>query len=319
MKSEKLIVFGLVCLLAACSVTPEVEMPVRECAAPPEGRACVTCFAADNTVFIIGGRTYAGSFCTTMLCYDIPSNTWTQAEQAISPRVNGTACVTSHGVFVGLGYYGSSYFEDENHLRDWWLFNPQQRTWRQLADFPTDKTVAAVCWSDEQYVWVSSGFNGFTEDIWRYDIANDTWSASPAKSPLRVMSPVAATCQGRSFYGTGYRRESKSDWYEWRDEGLWARRASVPGKGRMNAACAATDHYVWIVGGWHYGDSLTTGFHYADIVRYAPADDQWTRCGVIPCGETENGAACAWGRTLFFGLGEDKNATLHAHWYALDE
>ena len=69
----------------------------------------------------------------------------------------------------------------------------------------------------------------------------------------------------------------------------------------------------------HYGDTLTTGFYFNDILRYSPEADQWALCGTLPCGTMENGAACAIGNRIYFGLGEDKNGKLHTHWYYIDD
>ena len=276
------------------------------------------CFAADSIVYIVSGRMPNGRYSKTMLCYDTRTDSWEEVSLPITARVNGAACVTTQGIFMGLGYKGSTINKAENYIRDWWRFDPHDGSWQQLTDFPSDKTDAAVCWSDNQSIWVCSGFHGYTDDMWRYDIDSDSWGQAPYQTPLRVMSAVAAKCQNRYFYGTGYRRQSKTDWYEWFSEGRWEKRASVPG-GRLNAACAATQDAVWIIGGWHYGDSLTTGFHYEDILQYTPENNTWTRCGTIPCGPTENSAACAIGNRIYFGLGEAPDGQLHQHWYYLDE
>lgn len=322
MKSDKVknkwyIVFALLTLVG-CHPVPEFDKPIHECAAPPDGRASAMCFAADSIVYIVSGRMPNGKYSKSMLLYDTRTDSWDEASLPITARVNGTVCVTAQGIFLGLGYKGSNINKAENYIRDWWRFDPPGGTWQQMADFPSDKTDAAVCWSDDQSIWVCSGFHGYTEDMWRYDIAADRWEQLSYQTPLRVMSAVAAKCENRYFYGTGYRRQSKTDWYEWFPEGRWEKRASVPG-GRLNAACAATERAVWIIGGWHYGDSLTNGFHYEDILRYLPDNNQWSRCGTLPCGPTENGAACAIGRRLYFGLGETPDGQLHLHWYYLDE
>ena len=316
MKKILYILFGLV--LIGCKPTPEVKLPVHECATPPEGRAAATCFATQNTIFILSGRKVDGTYSKTLLCYDVRTDSWQEQTQPLTARVNGAACVTTQGVFVGLGFNGVTINSAKSYLRDWWLFDPRAHTWTRKADFPSDKTNAAVCWSDERGIWVASGFHGFTSEMYRYDITADRWETLETETPLRVMSAVSAKCGERYFYGTGYRRQSKDDWYEWFTDGHWEKRASVPG-GRLNAACDATDKAVWIVGGWHYGDTLTTGFYYEDIIRYTPSDNRWTRCGLIPCGTTENGVACAVENRLYFGLGEDKQQQLHQHWYYIED
>ena len=306
-------------LLSACRQVPEAEMIIHTCSSPSAGRACGIYFAADSTAYIATGRLQDGGYTSSMLRYNASTDTWTETSTPLQPRANGTACVTSQGVFIGLGYNHGSIYESDSYLRDWWLFDPSTETWTRLADCPSDKTDAAVCWSDGQSIRVACGFNGFTNDVFRYDISTDSWAKTDTDSPIRVFSAVAASCQGRHFLGTGYRRHSHDEWWECFADGHYEKRSSVPGQGRHNAACAATRNAVWVIAGLHYGDTLTTGFFFDDIVRYTPADDQWTLCGTLPCGTLENGAACAIGNRIYFGLGEDKNGQLHTSWYYVEE
>lgn len=306
-------------MVVACTRVEKQEVSLRICASVKEGRACAMCFAADSSIFIAGGRIQDGTFSPTMLCYDVPSDAWRTMDCPITPRVNGTACSTTAGVYLGLGWAGGYVHSDSLYLRDWWRYEPATDTWTRLADFPTDKTAGAVCWSDDKTVWVASGFHGYTNDIWAYDIAADRWTKADFAAPARVMSPVATQCQHRYFFGTGFYETSRNGWWEWLNEGQWEKRASVPGRGRHNAACASSNEAVWLIGGWHYGDSLTTGFVYDDILRYSPATNSWAYCGALPCGTMENGAAAAVGNKVFFGLGEDKNGIIHTSWYSIEE
>ena len=320
MKSVRLAVIGsLAALLVACTKVEEKHVSLRTCAAPDQGRACAMCFAAEDAVYVASGRTQDGSFASTMLRYDTSTDQWNTLPFPITPRVNGTACASHQGIFLGLGWAGGYIHNDSLYLQDWWLFQPSTNNWTRLADFPSDKTAAAVCWSDGQNVWVTAGFHAYSQDVWCYDIAANQWTKSETSCPARIMSPVAAQCDGRYFFGTGFHNQSRNEWYEWYTDNRWEKRTSVPGKGRHNAACAATDRSVWVFGGWHYGDSLTTGFHYDDILQYNPQTDQWFYCGAIPCGKTENGVAASIGNTVFFGLGEDPKGQLHQAWYAIEE
>ena len=237
-------------------------------------------------------------------------------------RVNGVACTHKGVAYLGLGHTGGSIYTETSYLRDWWQFNPSTYQWTRLADFPSNKTVAAIAFADDNNIWVGFGFNGFGDELWSYSITENKWESVPHQKvwPERLMSSVAASVGGRHFHGTGYRRKGHNDWWEFvAQDSHWERRASVPGEGRHNATCAATDHHCWMIGGWHYGDSLTTGYYFEDILRYSPTDDQWTICGTIPCGATENGVACAIGNTLYFGLGENNKSELHLKWYCIEE
>ncbi len=319
MKSERYIVFLLAIVLCACSHVPEIEKTIHECAVPAEGRAGGMCFSAGNKAYVATGRLQNGSYSSSMLCYDAAADTWTEIATPLAARANGTVCATSKGLFMGLGYHGNDIYQDSSYLHDWWRYEPSTNAWTQLTDYPTNKIVAPISWSNEEHIWIACGFStGFTNDVYCYHIATDSWS-KVSDSPIRVLSAVAATCQKRHFLGTGFRITGHNAWWEYLDDGHYAQRASVPGAGRHNAACAATEKAVWVIAGIHFGDTLTTGFYFDDIVRYSPETDQWALCGTLPCGTMENGAACAIGNRLYFGLGEDKNGQLHKHWYYIDD
>ena len=206
-------------LATACSTyAPEIEVVVHECATPIEGRAVTMCFEENSTLYFVGGRLQDGTYPSYMLCYNALTDQWSKSDDIpLRPRVNGTACATTQGVFLGLGYNGGHVDTDTAYQRDWWLFEPQLNRWTQKADFPTDQTVAAVSWTDNRYVWVDFGFRGFNNNLWRYEIATDTWSKQDQSGSLpdRLMSPVAAQCGNRYFAGTGFRRVSRSGWWEW--------------------------------------------------------------------------------------------------------
>lgn len=321
--NPKHLIWLLVLLLCGCEQVEEHLLPIHECAAPPEGRAVAMSFAWENTIYIVSGRMENGRYSDKMMTYSVDADTWqTELPTPLAARANGVACTNSNAVYLGLGFKGGSIYESENHLKDFWRYEPASDTWTRLADFPSEKTVATIAVANDEYVWVGFGFNGFGDEWWCYSIAEDAWTAAEHEGewPDRLMSMKAACCNGRYFAGTGYHRGSKTGWWEFIPATRrWERKASLPGQGRHNAACAATDESVWIAGGWHYGDSLTTGFHFQDILRYSPTEDKWERSGLIPCGPTENGVACGVGRRMYFGLGESNQYQLYRHWYYIEE
>ncbi len=309
--------------MVGCRNIPDERLPIHECATPPEGRACAICFALTDTVYVVGGRIADGKYSHTMMLYTPSDDYWiNNIATPLRARAHGVACCNTNVAYLGLGYAGGGIYGDSTYLRDWWRFEPAKRRWTRLADFPSNKTVSAVAFADEQYVWVGFGFNGFSDELWRYSIIEDEWELVPHQKiwPGRLMAQVAVNADGRFFQGTGFLTRSRNDWWEFFPEDQhWERRSSLPTAGRHNAACATTDDAVWILGGWHYGDSLTDGYHFADILRYTPSNDRWTKCGVMPCGVTENGVAAGIGNKLYFGLGENDKSVLHQNWYCLEE
>ena len=300
-------------LLSACSSRlPEVETTIHPCASAPESRVAAAYAAVDSVLYLIGGRTEEHMVTSTVLRYNAAKDTWSKTVTPMKPRVNATATTLNGCIYVGLGFDGTSINRNESYLRDFYRFDPSNSSWTRLEDFPSDKTVAAVSFSDGQYVYVGFGYRGFSNELFRYDPASDTWSQveQPAKgyTPPRVMSPIAATIGQRYLIGTGYHPFVCSFLAEFSPaDNSWTERKAVPGKARHNAACASTDDRMFVFGGWHYGDSLTNGFHFEDILCYTPENDSWSCYGIMPDGPSENRFAARVGTRIYFGLGEDNH------------
>lgn len=223
-------------------------------------------------------------------------------------RVNPTACVADGKVYLGLGFIGK-HGRDTSYLRDWWEFRPESNQWKRLADYPNYYTDCATAFVGEGELYVGYGFNwNYRRDMFRYDIAADRWDsidvgAGPYEFPTRSFGGTGCTCQGRHFMGTGYYRFSLDWWGELVDGKRWEERSSVPGKPRTLAATAATDRYIYLSGGMHYGSPTTSGETLRDIRRYNPEADEWSYIGILPEGII-NHVSFAIGKQVYIGLGE---------------
>lgn len=321
----KLLAISLLTLVSACSKElPQRDTTITPCAAAPEGRAGAAYAALGNDVYILFGRSEKHDVTSTILRYNAAQDTWTTLTTPLTARVHPTALALDGAIYVGLGYAAKGIYSEDSYLRDFYRYEPVTDTWTQLADYPSGKTVAAISFSDGQYIYAGFGFRGFTHELFRYDPAADKWqemstTLKASDFPPRAMSPVAATVGGRHFVGTGFRNHVSSFWAEYFPASdSWAERTATPGKNRHNAACTATDSQIFVFGGWHYGDSLTTGFHYEDILCYTPADDAWSSFGTMPDGPSENRVAARIKNTIYFGLGEDKDGKLLTNFYRFE-
>ena len=118
--------------------------------------------------------------------------------------------------------------------------------------------------------------------------------------------------------GTGFFRNSLNWWAEFLPEGRWEKRAEVPGRKRTLASTAATDQFVYLCGGIHYGGVNTNGEVLQDIRRYDPQKDQWQWVGILPK-PMFNHICFAIGDKVYFGLGEDDNFAMHNQMYYIEE
>jgi N-acetylneuraminic acid mutarotase len=133
------------------------------------------------------------------------------------------------------------------------------------------------------------------------------------------MDVAGATCQGRHFIGTGFNHGSLRFWAEWNHKNKeLVSRKKILGAGRNAAACCATNDYVYLAGGRHYGDTLTTGFFYNSIQRYSPQHDEWEYIGSMPY-EAENMVMCSVDGQIFIGMGETPDGRIQNNWYKFEE
>lgn len=313
-------------LLLCTSCHRDADLPAVQlvaCAPMPAPMAAGSSFAHQSSVYLFGGRNQEGQYSNQLWQYHTLSDQWTSlGTTPLAPRVSSSACVVDDCAYIGLGFSGILY-RDTNYLRDFWQYNLLTRQWKRLADFPEHTTVCNCLVQADGYIYALYGFyRQFTHDVYRYDIEHDRWEKLDVSAPARVpraMNVVGATCQGRCFVGTGFNHGSLRFWAEWCPAQLQlVPRKPILGAGRNAASCCATHDYIYLVGGRHYGDTLTTGFFYSSIQRYRPDSDQWEYLGHMPY-EAENMVAASANGQIFIGLGEDPAGHIQPSWYRIDE
>ena len=319
-------------------------MTVHECAAMPSPRACACCFAVDDKVYIFAGRDSLGAAMNDLWQYDTQTDQWlSMGETPLSARVNAAACVCDGKVYIGLGFRGQQgkYGNDTTYLRDWWEYLPDNGTWRRLADYPNSYTNRTTCFVDNDRLMVGYGFQwNYRRDMFCYDIATNHWDSIDVGAgffdfPTRSFGGTGCTCQGRHFMGSGYYNGSLDWWGELVADGEgqksgtpdsdknsvpgeWIKRAKIPGGGRTLAASCATQDYIYLCGGMHYGGVNTTMRGLQDIRRYDPQTDTWTWVGTIPKGLI-NHIGFAVGHRVYFGLGETTDTKINDRLYYIEE
>ena len=294
-----------------------------ECSSMPEPVAAGCSFAYAGEVYIFGGRTNDGVRTNRLWKYTPSTDQWTSLGEApIKARVSCSACVVGERVYIGLGYNGPIH-NDVSYLRDFWAYVPSTNDWTKLADFPANATVKNCLFASNGAIYAVYGFfRQFTQDVYRYDIVKDKWEKVDVRAinhVPRAMDIVGVTCQNRHFLGTGFNHGSLRFWAEWSPENQqFLPRKQILGMGRNAASCCATDEYVYLIGGRHYGDTLTTGFFYSSIQRYTPKEDKWEYVGEMPY-EAENMVVECVGGTIYVGMGENPKGIIQNYWYKIEE
>lgn len=310
MKSERWIVFLLAALMISCQRAEKTTLIVRECAAIPEGRAAACACALDGKAYVFGGRDSKGNYTNSLWEYDAATDTWTQLSDCPgAQRVNATIVAHEGMLYMGAGYAARNAYRDTAYLRDWWQYNPDTEQWSRMADFPNANTVAPLSFDVEGKIYTIYGFGyGFTNNICIYDSETNTWSQlANVQRAHACFGGRGAITGGRLYFGTGYNTYNLTQWYEvYLASDKWVTKKSLPGKGREFAACAATEEYVYILGGRHFAGDMTGGEIFNTYLRYAPDKDQWMWCGTMPCGRAENQIAFTINGKVYFGLGENE-------------
>lgn len=313
-------------VLLGISCQKNIDLPpvgLIECSPMPNALVAGCHVAFDNAIYLFGGRKSDEKFSNEIWKYTPTTDEWRLIGEApFKPRVSSSACVVDDCIYIGLGYTGPIY-RDTAYMRDFWAYTPSTNTWQRLADFPANTTVKNCLLGADNAIYAAYGFyRQFTQDVYQYDIQNDQWKKVEFKSSLnipRAMDVVGATCQGRHFVGTGFNHGSLRFWAEWDPyEQQWIARKKILGAGRNASACCATDEYIYLVGGRHYGDTLTSGFFYNSIQRYSPSKDEWEYVGYMPY-EAENMVAIGINKQIFIGLGETPEGKIQNCWYKLEE
>ena len=313
------------CLFVACTAQPDLNTKVHECAPAPFARACATSFVVDGQAYIFGGRANnTDSSYNDLWMYSPATDQWTSlGATPLQARVNATACVHEGLVYIGLGFAGGG-SKDSLYLRDWWVYNPKENSWTALADYPNSYTDCASAFVGEKELYVGYGFCWqYRRDMFRYNIRENTWDSIDVGVafhgyPTRSFGGTGTTCQKRHFMGTGYYRYSLDWWAELVDGTHWEERTPVPGRTRTLAKTTATENYIYLSGGMHYGGVATTAEVLQDIRRYDPQNDQWTYVAILP-ERLFNHITFAIGKRIYFGLGETEEWKVQNKLYYIEE
>lgn len=307
--------------LCGCERLQEPANPVafEACAPMPQARTAATAFVVGDAAYIVGGRTLSSDACKwhpegypkNMWRYDAAADAWTDlGEVPFGNRVNAVAQVVGDEVYVGLGFRGRTY-TDSCYLRDWWRYEPATATWTRLADFPTHDTSGAAAFEQGGKVYVMFGFyNQYKDEIYVYDPTSDKWTVA-GKAKIRTrLAGICCSNGARAFIGGGYHTENLDDWWRYdAANGSWKKCHEIPGA-RCFAAAIATEERFYVLGGRHFGGSLTDGFLYGDLLEYHAESDKWTLIGHLPEGRRENMVAFAIDGKPYFGLGENADGEI---------
>ncbi|AFZ68256.1 ThuA domain-containing protein [Deinococcus peraridilitoris] len=176
-----------------------------------------------------------------------------------------------------------------------YAFDPRSNSWSRLKDMPELVHHAGQA-LDGRTVWIAGGFVGSTgigggvsttANVWKYDIASDTWTAGPKLPAPRGGGALVRLDRELHFFGGAIRtqkeyRDFPTHWVLNLDnQGAGWKENVQPYPNNVNhMAGAALNGKIYGVGGQK--DSQETGGNTASVNVYDPKTGAWTPVSSMP-------------------------------------
>src|SRR5438270_878894 len=181
-------------------------------------------------------------------------------------------------------------------------YDPATDTWTSLASIPQAVThcgqVPDMDDSSNQVFWLVGGFLGdhpgpTTNQVWKYSINFDTWSAGPSLPAPRAAGALVKL--GRELHYLGGTIRNGSTWTDYGThwafdlDGGTAWRATTPDgqqvlapmpNPRNHMGGVALNGKIYAIGGQHKGQQSTAPQDEVDV--YDPATNTWTQAAPMP-------------------------------------
>ncbi len=236
---------------------------------------------------------------------------WTQEANYPSSAKWGAAGFSINGI----GYIGSGVVS-VNQVNDWWAYNPDSNSWKQVADYPGGNVVNGFSGAVNGKGY--AGFGGAT-NWYAYDPTTNQWTKK-ANFPDASYYPssVSGFVIGNKIYiGTGRYLDSYSDscrtfWSYDAVADKWAQLADFGGIGRYGAVGFA------INGKGYIGSGTTSYDQLSDFWEYDTTANKWTRKADFPAGGRYQAAGFAIGSKGYFGMGLDEYNNPQQDFYEFD-
>jgi len=192
------------------------------------------------------------------------------------PRGSAVSFVIGDKAYVGLGYNDD---DDNEYLKDFWVYNSSIDRWDRIADFPGNGRIAAVSFSINGKGYVGTGYDGDNKlkDIWEYDPTLNTWTQKDDFLGGARYKAVGFSIDNYGYIGTGYGDDSvdKIDFYRFDPTASagsqWLKVQSIGGSKRRGATAFTYNNKAYVCTG------ISNGVFLTDMWEYDPSVDSWTK------------------------------------------
>ncbi|MBK9250169.1 MAG: hypothetical protein IPM69_19195 [Ignavibacteria bacterium] len=156
-----------------------------------------------------------------------------------------------------------------------------QYAWKPTASLPAIGRHHSAVFAIGDYLYLLTGASSDHQqqykDMWRYDIAANSWKQLKDFPGEARSYSAAFAINGKGYFGLGFNFKEKADsnftdWWEYTPEtDSWAPKATFPGEGRGHPAFFVLKNEGYI----GCGDGATGD--YKDFYKYNPINNVWTR------------------------------------------
>jgi len=167
----------------------------------------------DAVAFVIGDYAYVGTGYNgeederlrDFWRYDPQYDTWEEVaslpEEA--PARNGAVAFSA----AGKGYVGTGYDGNENKLKDFWEFDPDEGdagTWTRIDDFPGTARYAAIAFGINDKGYVGTGYDdNRLKDFYQYNPATGQWTQKMSVGGSKRRDAVAFVLNNKGYIFMG--------------------------------------------------------------------------------------------------------------------
>lgn len=217
----------------------------------------------------------------------LPLNCWVDAHTMPLAVMNAGSTVTSNRLYSIGGLTSNGL------VRDTYGYDAVGNSWQKLADKPGAAVENPALASDGSAVYLMGGFSapqsGARNEMWRYDIASDNWSAMP-NLPGALGGASAQLINGKIYLAgglddTGASRTSLAIFDI--ASNSWSNGAAMT-NARDLAASAVVGNKLYVFGGrQRLADGTVVSEAQTSVEIYNPSTDSWSNGTAMPRGRRD--------------------------------
>jgi N-acetylneuraminic acid mutarotase len=278
-------------------------------------------------MFTIGNKAFVGlgydgdDYATDLYEYDVDLGFWqTKASFEGIPRERAVAFSLNGKGYIGLGYNRD---EPTEELKDFWEYDPETDTWKQLNDFGGTARYNAVAFSINNKGYVGTGNDGsnYNGDFWEYDPSTDTWNEIASYPGQKREEATSFVINGRAYLCTGRNNGlTDIDFWEFNPESkTWTNKRPDDDESyyddftsaarRYNAVSFVVDGKAYIATGLNSGGAADN-----KVFEYDPSTEIWDQKTSFEGAARSQAIAFVLNNESYLGTGQNSSTRFDDIW-----